>query len=112
MIAAVTYALLGPVLVYRLRYRGQSPRGRWLPGLTAPTRDHPPGADKSRGGRLAVLATTTGLLLVAAAAVPRVTSGGAFARNQALGVALELGTKPARDGTGVRPTADDVAEPS
>ena len=35
MIAAVTYALLGPVLVYRLRYRGQSPRGRWLPGLTA-----------------------------------------------------------------------------
>ncbi|GAA3718672.1 hypothetical protein GCM10022204_43460 [Microlunatus aurantiacus] len=89
MIAAVTYALLGPVLVYRLRYRGQSPRGRWLPGLTAPTRDHR--VPTSRGGRIAVLATTTGLLLVVAAAVP-VTSGGAFARNQALDVALELGS--------------------
>lgn len=88
MTAAVAYPLLGPVLVYRLRYRGHSPRGRWLPGLAARSSSRMP---TNRPSRLTALATTTGLLLVVAAAVP-VTSGVAVARNQALGVAPELGS--------------------
>ena len=89
MVGVVAYALLGPVLVYRLRYRGRSARGRWLPGVG------PPAAVRwTRGSsrrRLSLLAVATGLVLVVAAAVPSFTGGGAFSRNRALDIALELG---------------------
>jgi len=90
MVGVVAYALLGPVLVYRLRYRGRSARGRWLPGMG------PPAAGRSTRGssrrRLSLLAVATGLVLVVAAAVPSFTGGGAFSRNRALDIALELGS--------------------
>ena len=90
MVGVVAYALLGPVLVYRLRYRGRSARGRWLPGmgLTAAGRSTPGSSRR----RLSLLAVATGLVLVVAAAVPSFTGGGAFSRNRALDIALELGS--------------------
>ena len=42
--------------------------------------------------RLSLLAATTGLVLVVMSAVPTFTGGGAFSRNRALDIALELGS--------------------
>lgn len=92
MVAVVAYALVGPVLLHRLRYRGRFPRGRWLPGVNArhPVRRDPDGAGARR--RVSVLAVCTGLVLLVMAAVPTFTGAGAFARNRALDIALELGS--------------------
>ena len=90
MVGVVAYALLGPVLLYRLRYRGRSARGPWLPGVGGPDPDR--SARSSSRRRLSMLAVTTGLVLVVAAAVPSFTGGGAFSRNRALDIALELGS--------------------
>ena len=106
MVGVVAWAILGPVLLYRLRYRGESSRGRWLPGVTAVRARRPEAASARRPEaasgrrleaasgrhRLAVLAVSTGLVLVVASAVPSFTGGGAFSRNRALDIALELGS--------------------
>lgn len=91
MVGVVTYALVGPVLVYRLRYRGMSSRGPWLPGVAAsePTAAVVTG---SRRRRLSLLAVTTGAMMVVVAAVPTFTGAGAFSRNRALDIAMELGS--------------------
>ena len=93
MVAVAAYAILGPALMYRLRYRGHSSRGRWLPGVGAPRERSAAVAVAARGRRrLSVLALATGLVLVVASAAPTFTGGGAFARNRALDIALELGS--------------------
>lgn len=96
MMAVVGYALLGPPLLYLVRYRGRSHRGRWLPGVGAVRSTRRASTAVRVGGhgrrRLAVLAAATGLVLVVGAAVPTFTGGGAFSRNRALDIALELGS--------------------
>ena len=90
LVGVAAYAILGPVLVYRLRYHGHSPRGRWLPGLTATTTPRPAAGSVRR--RLSLVALSTGLVLVVVSAAPTFTGGGAFSRNRALDIALELGS--------------------
>ena len=90
MVGVVAYALLGPVLLYRIRYRGGSPRGRWLPGVgSTGTRPDVAGAGRRH---LSVLALATGFVLLAVSAAPTFTGGGAFSRNRALDIGLELGS--------------------
>ena len=91
MVGVVVYALVGPALVYRLRYRGRSSRGPWFPGV-AGRGPAPRVVTGSRRRRLSLLAVTTGLVLVVVAAVPTFTGAGAFARNRALDIAMELGS--------------------
>ncbi|HEY5786391.1 MAG TPA: sulfatase-like hydrolase/transferase [Microlunatus sp.] len=91
LVGVAAYALLGPVLLYRLRYRGRSPRGRWLPGVPAIGARRPAAATSVRR-RVSLVALTTGLVLVVASAAPTFTGGGAFSRNRALDIALELGS--------------------
>ena len=91
MVLVAAYAILGPVVMYRLRYRGHSARGPWLPGVGA-IRERRSVVAAGGRRRLAVLAVATGLVLVVAAAVPSFTGGGAFARNRALDIGLELGS--------------------
>lgn len=91
MVGVVAYAILGPILLYRLRYRGRSSRGRWLPGVAVPTSRLVADGMAARR-RLSLLAVSIGLVLVAAAAVPTFTGAGAFSRNRALDIALELGS--------------------
>lgn len=95
MVGVVAYALLAPALVYLLRYRRRHPRGPWLPGVAArsPRRAVTTTAlSGSRRRRLSLLAVTTGLVLIVAAAVPTFTGAGAFSRNRALDIAMELGS--------------------
>ncbi len=97
LVGVAAYAILGPVLVYRLRYRGRSPRGAWLPGVRPVSSEGRTAASPGRLGtstrrRLSLLAATTGLVLVVMSAVPTFTGGGAFSRNRALDIALELGS--------------------
>lgn len=90
MVATTAYAVLGPLLLYRLRYRGRSRRGRWLPGVgTTPNSTRPLSSTRRR---LALLTATMGFTLVVASAVPTFTGAGAFSRNRALDIALELGS--------------------
>lgn len=91
MVGVVAYALVGPIVVYLLRYRGRNPRGPWLPGVL-PRAAARSGLSASRRRRLSLLTVTTGLVLVVAAAVPSFTGAGAFSRNRALDIALELGS--------------------
>ena len=90
LVGVAAYAVLGPVLGYRWRYRGRSSRGAWLPGVGA--RRQTPQMVGGARRRLSFLATTTGLVLVVISAVPTFTGGGAFSRNRALDIALELGS--------------------
>jgi arylsulfatase A-like enzyme len=94
MVGVVAYAVLGPVLLYLLRYRGRAPRGRWLPGIgpRSTPGGRPSGLTGTRRRRLSLLAVSTGLVLVVAAAVPTFTGAGAFSRNRALDIAMELGS--------------------
>lgn len=90
MVAVAAYAVLGPMLLYRGLYRGRSRRGRWLPGVvTTRPASRPTGSARRR---LSLLAVAMGLTLVVASAVPTFTGGGAFSRNRALDIALELGS--------------------
>ena len=91
LVVVAAYAIVGPALMYRLRYRGLSPRGRWLPGVGA-VRERRSAVAANGRRRLSLLAVATGLVLVVAAAVPSFTGGGAFARNRALDIGLELGS--------------------
>ncbi|MFT4164272.1 MAG: sulfatase-like hydrolase/transferase [Microlunatus sp.] len=96
MAGVVAYALLGPALVYRLRYRKQSPRGRWLPGVAVADRrptDSPAGTSISTRRRLSLLTVTLGFTLILASAFPTLTGAGAFGRNRALDIVMELGAE-------------------
>lgn len=97
MAGVVVYALLGPALLYRLRYQKQSPRGRWLPGVGAATTRLPVGSSVgpsvSTRHRLSLLTVTIGFALILASAFPTLTGAGAFGRNRALDIAMELGAE-------------------
>ncbi|MDN5771012.1 MAG: sulfatase-like hydrolase/transferase [Microlunatus sp.] len=88
--AVAAYAIGGPALIYLLRYRGRANSGRFLPGVGVLAS---PGQQRSaRPRRLAFLAGATAAVLVAASAVPTFSGAGAFSRNRAIDVALELGS--------------------
>jgi lipoteichoic acid synthase len=91
LVGVAAYAILGPVLMYRLRYRGRSSRGPWLPGVVATPQRRPVVGGVGRR-RLSLLALATGVVLVVVSAAPTFTGGGAFSRNRALDIALELGS--------------------
>ena len=91
LVGVAAYAILGPVLMYRLRYRGRSSRGPWLPGVVATPQRRPAVGGVGRR-RLSLLALATGVVLVVVSAAPTFTGGGAFSRNRALDIALELGS--------------------
>lgn len=93
MAGVVLYALLGPALLYRLRYQKNSPRGRWLPGVAATAQRRPAGTSVSTRRRLSLLTVTLGFTLILASAFPTLTGAGAFGRNRALDIALELGAE-------------------
>ena len=85
LVAVVGYGLLGPVVLTRLW------RGCWLPGVTArPAALGSAVAGPARRRRVALLAGTLSLVLVAGSAATTFTGGGAFSRNRAMDVALEL----------------------
>lgn len=97
MVGVVAYALVGPALLYLLRYRKQSPRGRWLPGIAAAVRQRPAGSSAdvsvSARRRLSLLTVTLGFTLILASAFPTLTGAGAFGRNRALDIVMELGAE-------------------
>ncbi len=93
MAGVVAYALLGPALLYRLRYKKQSPRGRWLPGVGTPGLQPAAGSSLSTRRRLSLLTVTIGFVLILASVFPTLTGAGAFGRNRALDIALEFGAE-------------------
>lgn len=108
MAGVVAYALLGPAVLYRLRYRKHSPRGRWLPGVAATASQRPADSSTSTRRRVSLLTVTIGFTLILASAFPTLTGAGAFGRNRALDIAMELGAEAAE---GQRASAERPALP-